>query len=517
MELEEGVKELHRRIEKAKQMGGEEKVKQQHAKGRLTARERIDKLLDPGSFWEAGILIGTRDPQTGEPIPENRVSGIGRIDGRKVGVMAQDRTILGGSGGGMAGQKGRITEIGREAGYPIVILADEAGGRRLPEGIGSRGMFGGGGVRQRGGGGGVYRQTPNIVAIMGECFGEPAWQAAQADLVVMVKGTAMGAAGPRILAESISQRITPQELAGWEVQAQNGQVDVFAENDEEALAIIRKMLSYLPSHIDEEPPYVPPKDDQNRRLDDIDKIVPVNKLSQGYDMYRVVRRIVDDGEYLAIKAEYGKALVTCLARIGGRVVGIIANNPMYNAGAPDVPAFTKHVEFVRLCDTWNIPIIYLQDVPGIYPGRDAEKEKAPTWVVMVLRVMGLTTVPRIGVLIRKAYGIGWMITGARHEDFRAVWPTASISFVDPEIGVAQVYGRKLSEIEDPEKREAERQRLLAQFSAECAPWEGAQGSNVEVIDPRDTRKWIAECLDILRGNRGNFMSEHRLANWPTSF
>ena len=518
MEMEEAIYELYRRREKAKQLGGEGRIKQQHERGRLTVRERIDKLLDPDSFWEMGVLNHSDVPEVAEITPaDGRVCGIGTVNGRKVAIVGEDRTVFGGSGGFVGGRKTRdMHRLADEKGYPLIVLGDEIGGVRLPDRLGSIGLSRG---RNIGAGRSHYtyqlpRKTPRITAIMGECFGEPSWNAARADFVVMVKGTAMGAAGPRIIEEAIGQKISPQELCGWEIHANyTGQVDAFAENDEECLEIVKKFLSYMPSHVNEEPPYLPTQDDVKRRIENVEKLVPV-QLNRGYDMYRFIKAIVDDGQYFALKAEWAKAIVTCLARIGGRVVGIIGNNPMYHAGAPDVPAIEKATNFICLCDSHNIPLIFLTDIPGMYPGAESELQKLPTKIVVLIEAQELATVPKIGIVMRKAYGIGWQCMCAGQEDMYAAWPTASISFVDPTIGVEVVYGRRLAESPDPE---AEKKRLIEEWAADSAPWGGAGVTGLEIIDPRDTRKWIAEALDILRGNRGSTIGEHKLALWPTGF
>ncbi len=518
MEMDEGIRQLHSRQETAKQMGGEEKVRAQHARGRLTARERIEKLLDADSFWEMGLLNTSNVPGLeGVSAADGRICGTGLIHGRKVAVEAQDNTILGGSGGRVGHKKvNYLVQMADERGYPLVRLMDGVGGVRLPEQMGSKGMLG---DKEMAGGRPyemfrVTRETPRITAIMGECFGEPSWNACQSDFVVMVKGTAMGAAGPRIIREAIGEEITPQELCGWEIHANyTGQVGAFADRDEEALAIIKRFLSYMPSYRGEEPPYVPSQDPKDRRLEKVGSIVP-GKLNKGYDMYRVIRLLVDNGEYLSIKAEWGRAVITCLARIGGRVVGIVANNPIYNAGAPDPAATEKEVHFICLCDSFNIPLVFLQDVPGMFPGTSAEKQKIPTKIVVLLQAIGLATVPKISVLLRKAYGIGWRCMGADQSHLQAAWPIASIGFVDPETGVELVYGRKLSETQN---REAEKKSLLEKWAIDSEPWGAAAISPLEIIDPRDTRKWIADALEVLRGNRDKVIGKHQLANWPTGF
>ncbi len=515
--MDETIRELYLRREKAKQMGGERQVKAQHERGRLTTRERIDKLLDPDSFWEIGMLNRSENPELAdETAADGRICGFGTIDRRKVLVTAEDRTILGGSDGwvGCFRKHPPLHDLATEKGYPTIYLGDNLGGLRLPDGMGSAGFSRSPlppNLMQN------PRQTPRIAAIMGICFGDPSWMAALSDFVVMVKGTAMGAAGPRILKIAIGEEITPEQLCGWEIQAGvTGQADAIAENDEECLATIREFLSYMPSHNGEEPPYVPTEDDPYRRMEDVGKIVPV-PLNRGYDMHFLIKRIVDNGKYFPLKGEFAKALITCLARIGGRVVGIIANNPLHNAGAPDVSACEKATSFICLCDSFNIPLIFLTDVPGMYPGSAAEKLKLPTKIINWLEAETLATVPKISIVIRKAYGIGWncMLQPCETGDFVVAWPTASISFVDPEIGVELVHGSKIAQSQAPE---AERKRLLKEWAIDCTPWAAAEQHYLDdIIDPRDTRKFLAEALDIVVGKRGNTISQHKLANWPTGF
>ena len=515
--MEDKLKELYARREKARLMGGKEQVSKQHALGRLTARERVDKLLDPDSFWEVGILNRSDNPETWDKsAADGRVAGIGTINGREVTVIAEDRTVLGGSGGVVGSRKAlAVHELATEKGYPIIHLGDEVGGVRLPDAMGSVGMSSRAFLRPQ------YvqnpRQVPRVATIMGECFGSPSWHAAMSDFVVMIKGTAMGAAGPRIIEEAIGEKITPQELCGWELQAcVTGQVDAVADNDEECLAIVREFLSYMPSHNGEEPPYVPTQDDPHRILDNVSRIVP-DQLNQGYDMNRLVKLIVDDGKYLPVKGEFAKALITCLARLDGRVVGIIANNPMYNAGAPDVPACDKVASFICLCDSFNVPLIFLTDIPGMFPGKESERQKLPTKIINWLEAETLATVPKISVTIRKAYGIGWncMLQPCETGDFVVAWPTASISFVDPEIGVKLVYGSKIAAAQDPD---VERERLLNEWAVDSTPWKAAEQHYFDdIIDPKDTRKYLIEALKITRGKRGSTISQHRLQNWPTGF
>ena len=363
MTMQEKTNELFHRREKAKQLGGEKRIAQQHARGRLTARERVEKILDPGSFFELGMLAHADIPELEEDSPaDGRVSGFGDINGRRVYINAQDRTVLGGSGGPVGSKKTQILfEMAVKAGYPMIELADESGGARIQNVMGSEGWVGrrlddSTEMKQW-----TYnRRIPKISAIMGECFGEPSWNAAVSDFTVMVKGTAMGAAGPKMIEKAIGQKITPQELAGWELQAKlTGQADAIAKDDEDCLEIVKEFLSYMPSNCNEEAPYVPTSDPIDRKLDRIEKIVPA-ELNRGYDMYYLVKHIVDEGKYFPLKKDFGTSVVTCLARIGGRVVGVYGNNPMFNAGAPDVSACEKLTEFLCFCDSYNIPIISLK-------------------------------------------------------------------------------------------------------------------------------------------------------------
>ncbi len=519
MKMEDGIRELHARREKAKEHGGAKQVEMQRARGRLTARERVDKLLDPETFWEIGILNLAENPDLHDresTAADARVVGFGDIDKRKVFVAAEDRTVLGGSDGLVGTWRKHMCaeEWVAKKGYPSIYLGDNLGGLRLPDGMGSYGwarfvfpysMYK------------FPREAPRVGAIMGECFGDPSWMASMSDFVVMVKGTAMGAAGPRVLKIAIGEDITPWELGSLDLRYyQTGEVDAIAENDEECMAIIREFLSYMPSHNGEEPPVLPTQDPITRRIDDAGKVVP-DDLNRGYDMHLLIKRIVDDGKYFKIKAGFGKSLITCLGRIGGRVVGIIANNPFYDAGAPSVQSCEKAQSFICLCDSFNIPLVFLTDVPGMFPGSFSEKQKLPGKIMNWIEAESLATVPKVSIVLRKAYGIGWNVMCSSKEtgDFVVAWPTASMSFVDPEIGVDLVQGAKIAQSSNPT---AERERLIEEWNVDSAPWKAAEHHFIDdVIDPRDTRKYIAEALNLCRGMRGSTISEHRLQTWPSTF
>lgn len=517
MKMDDGIKELYRRREKALQQGGTKQVAAQHAKNRLTARERVDKLLDPGTFWELGMLNVSEAPELADiTAADGRVAGFGKIGGRIVAVTANDRTVLGGSDAqvGTFRKHERLHTYATKKGYPCIFLGDNLGGLRLPDGMGSSGMSKSPAmpsVIQ------APRITPRIATIMGECFGEPSWMAAISDFVVMTTGSAMAAAGPRILKIAIGEDITPWELGSLNLRyRKTGEVDAIAENDEECLFLVREFLSYMPSNNQEEPPTMPTDDPVTRKIDDIAKIVP-DQMNRGYDMHRLIKRIVDDGHYFELKAEFGKALITCLGRIGGMVVGFIANNPIFDAGAPSVQCCDKACEFIALCDSFNIPLINIADVPGMFPGSISEQQKLPGKIANWLEAGQLVTVPKLSITIRKAYGIGWCAMSSPYHgaDFCVAWPTASISFVDPIIGVELVHGSKIAKANDPE---VERKRLLDEWGDTSLPWKAAEEHHFDdVIDPRDTRKWIYEALKIAIGRRGTTMGEHKLQNWPTTF
>ena len=241
------------------------------------------------------------------------------------------------------------------------------------------------------------------------------------------------------------------------------------------------------------------------------------QLNRGYDMYRLIKHIVDDGKYLPLKREFGPSIVTCLARIGGRVVGLYGNNPMYNAGAPDVPACEKGTQFLCLCDSFNIPIISLMDIPGMYPGKSAERQKLPGKIIVWVQAQNLVTVPRIHIIVRKYFAMGvlCMQGNRRRNDITVAWPNAKMSFVDPDIGLGLAMESRIAEAEDPE---AEKKKVLQEWTEGSTPWDAAGLYGIhDIIDPEDTRKFIVQTLEMLRGNRDKVIGEHKLQNWPVCF
>lgn len=520
MAFDREIEELKRRRSKALQMGGDEKIKSRHDKGKLTARERIAQLLDADSFLEVGMFNHSDVPGMEDKTPaDSKIAGFGRIEGRMVAVVSNDFTVMAATSSRTAGRKERELKVtAAQRGHPVVYLG-EAGGARMPDIMGSSGLasFGGGGldtylqIMSR------VRQTPMVTAIMGECYGMPTWMACLSDFVVQVKGSAMGVSGPRVVELALGESVTDEELGGWEVHSRvTGNIDRVAENEAECFQLIRQYLSYMPSHCDEQPPVAPVSDESGLEMDRILDHLP-EKRNRGYDMHRILNCIVDDGSLFPIKPDFGQSVITSLARINGRVVGIVANQPMFNAGAMDTDGIDKVTSFLCLCDSFNIPLIFFHDIPGFLVGKAAERKRVAAKVMNYMNALGLLTVPRISIIIRKTYGMAfWNMCGSGcGTDFLVAWPSAEMSFVDPEIAANVVYGGKPSAAD---RQSDEWQSLKNQLVDDASPY-GAAGKHLihDVIDPRETRDYITRALEISYNARRKGIGEHRLANWPTKF
>jgi acetyl-CoA carboxylase carboxyltransferase component len=320
-----------------------------------------------------------------------------------------------------------------------------------------------------------------------------------------------------VLEVALDEVVTPEELGGWEVHAYvTGMVDAFAEDDEQAMRIIREYLSYMPSDCDEEPPRAPASDPIDRKTEKLMKIIPDQSV-RVYDMYRVIKEVVDDGQYFDLKATFGKSLITCLARMNGRVVGIIANNTFYNAGAAGPDECEKASSFIVLCDSFNIPLVHIVDIPGFLVGKPAEQRKIGLKIMTWMEALALATVPKITVIVRKAYGMGIsnMCGPNCGADFISALTTAEISFMSPEASANVVWGRHIAQADDPE---AERERLIEEMQYGSAPWQAAaDGWLDDVLDPRDMRKYIIDCLEIMHRRKNGFISDKKLQSWPTGF
>ena len=520
MPFEKELEELKRRREKALQMGGPEKVKRQHDQGKLTARERIARLLDPDSFLEVGMFNCSDVPGMEDKTPaDSKIAGFGKIDGRPVAIVANDFTVLAATSSRVAGRKeGEVKVLAARRGIPVVYLG-EAGGARMPDIMGAKGLasIGGGGydtflqIMSR------VRKSPMVTAVMGECYGMPTWMACLSDFVVQVKGSAMAVSGPRVLELAISEKITDEELGGWKVHAEiTGNADRVAENEEECFAIIREFLSYMPSHCDEPPPVKPVPEGSGSRMDRILDLLP-EKRNRAYDMNKILSTIVDGGTLFPVKPLFGKSVITSLARVGGKVIGIIANQPIIKAGAMDTDGIDKVISFLCLCDSFNIPLLFFHDTPGFLVGKEAERKRVGARVMNYMNALGQITVPKISIIVRKTYGMAfWNMAGSGcATDFLVAWPTAEMSFVDPEIAANVVFAGKL---QDSPELAAQKDKFVQQMIEDSAPYPAAGMHYLhDVIDPRGTREYILQALEISRNRRTGGVGEHRLANWPTKF
>ena len=512
--MEDFIRDLEARREKALKMGGQDKIDLQHSFGRYTARERIEKLVDPGTFLEFGMFTCSEVPGLEEKTSgDGVICGVAEIDGRPVVIHASDKTVLAATEGAVHIRKGKaLHEYAVKRGFPIFNLG-EGGGLRIPDGMGSDGisdkMMPMSLLRHG-------RKVPFIASIMGDSFGGPTWFAVSADFAVQVKGTCMAVSGPRMLEIATSEKITPEELGGWKIHAElTGQVDRFAEDDDQCLALMKEFFSYMPSSASEEPPYKTTGDDPFRKVNEVAHIVPT-QMNRAYDMKRLIKVLVDGGVFFELKEFFGRALITGMARLNGRVVGIMANQPMFNAGASGPQECDKAIEFICLCDSYNIPMVFLHDIPGFLVGSFAEKNKIPTKIMVWNQALAWSTVPKLSVVIRKSIGAAYgnMCGPTFGADFIVAWPFAQISFTGDEVGVNVVYGRQLMEAKDPA---AERKKLLTQWAYESSPYRAAAKHLIDdVIDPRDTRKFLCQMLDYACAKNGS-KGQRLLANWPTGY
>jgi len=512
--MKKEIDELLERKEKAKYGGGEDKIVRQHKLGYYTARERINKLVDSDSFLELGLLahsdqVGSEGKSAGDGI----VTGLAKVNGRPVVLQAADKTVYAGTEGMVYFRKSQaVHDFAVKRGFPLLNLM-EGGGLRMPDGMGSDGisqmLFPNNLLTHN-------REVPMITSILGDSFGGPTWMAVSSDFVTQLKGTSMAVAGPRMLEVATGEKISNEELGGWEIHADyTGQVDSFVNNEGDSIEEIKQFLEYMPLHCGEEPPYKETNDDACRILDEIVDLVPTRR-KRAYNMKEVIKLIVDKSDYFELKSLYGTALITVLARINGRVVGIIANQPIKFAGAAGVKEAEKATDFIVLCDSYNIPLVFLHDIPGFRVSSEAEKLKMPTKIMMWNQALAQSTVPKISIVIRKSIGAAYgnMCGPTMGADFVVAWPTAEINFTGPEVGINVVHGPKLQESENPEE---ERKELLKSWSFDSSPYKAAGKHLIDdIIDPRETRKFLSQTLEYACANNGS-KSKRLLANWPTGY
>lgn len=499
MSIDPKILDLRQKREEAYLGGGQKRIDQQHAKGKLTARERIALLLDEGSFQELGVFVTSRTPGVKSLYGDGVVTGYGTINGRLVYVFSQDFTVFGGSLGEAHAEKiCRLMDHALKNGAPLIGLND-SGGARIQEGVVSLGGYADIFLRNVMASGVI----PQISAVMGPCAGGAVYSPAMTDFILMVKDTSyMFVTGPDVVKTVTHENVTFEELGGAMVHNEKSGVAHFvAENEEHCLALIRKLLSYLPQNNMEEPPVVRCTDDPLRADEALDTIVP-DSPTKPYDMKEVIHRIVDDGEFFEVHEYYAQNIIVGFARLNGRVVGIVAQQPMVLAGCLDINASVKGARFVRFCDCFNIPLITFEDVPGFLPGVGQEHGGIIRHGAKLLYAYCEATVPKLTVITRKAYGGAYDVMSSKHirGDLNFAWPTAEIAVMGPEGAVNILYRDELAQAPDPE---ALRQKLVADYRAHFAnPYIAAgRGYIDDVIEPRQTRARLIAGLEMLQNKR----------------
>lgn len=507
--FQDRIDEHDRRKARALSMGGEKKVAARRAEGNLNARERIDLLLDQGSFLESGLFNTSMLAQDAERTPaDGKVAGFGKIDDRTVAVISNDFTVKGASSTSVNSNKmEHLKKVAGRHGFPVVFLG-ESTGSRMPDIMGAKNIIG---VNNNPAQYRRVRDNPWAAAVLGFCFGSATWYSAMSDFMVMRKGACMAVASPRLISKATRQAVEYEELGGWRLHTDvTGLADLAVDTDEEAIAAIRTYLSYLPSHANQVPPRAPVPAGSDALAQDMLNAIPDGR-NQVYDVREVIRRIVDRDSLFELKARFGKTLVTGLARIDGRSVGIIANNPLHKGGAIDAEACDKAISFLVQCDSYNVPLVFLVDQPGFLIGVEAERKRMPGKVMNWLNALALCTVPKLSVILRKSYGLAVRnMGGSNNADEVAAWWTAEVSFMDPHAGVTVVHGLS-PEDEGYEAALAEMNRDTSAY--DLASVNGARA----VLDPRETRGYLARMLEIYNDDFSGGIGKHHLANWPTAF
>jgi acetyl-CoA carboxylase carboxyltransferase component len=497
------VDDLAERRAAARLGGGEEKIAKQHAADKLTARERIDLLVDPGTFSElglhAGIHYSVRGLEDKDAPADGVVTGYGKVDGRMVAIAAYDFTVMAGSMG-MTGEikVARLRELALTKRMPMVWLLDSAGAR-IQEAVGS--LFAGSGhlFREEVVASGVI---PQVAALMGPCAAGTAYIPGLADFVPMVKGRgSMALAGPHLVRAAIGEDVTQEELGGSRVHTRKSGVgDLEVASDEECIEKIKAYLSFLPSHNEEAPPRRECADPVDRRDEALLDVLPESNRKP-YNMYDVIDKIVDDGEFFDMKPQWAKTIITGFARFGGRPAGIVANQPKQLGGILDNDSADKAARFVNLCNAFGIPLVFLMDVPGFMVGTKVEEAGIIRHGAKMLYAVANATVPKITVVLRKGYGAGYYVMNGRayEPDLIVAWPSAEISVMGAEGAVEIVFRKQVEAAEDPA---AKKQELIDAYRKIIDVYIPAKNAMIDdVIDPRETRPVICRALEMAEGKR----------------
>ncbi|MEW6094106.1 MAG: acyl-CoA carboxylase subunit beta [Chloroflexota bacterium] len=483
--------------------GGEARIVAQHKKGKKTARERIEQLLDTGTFHEIGMFVTHRASGMGMeksfPYTDGVVTGWGKVDSRTVYVFAQDFTVMGGSVGEAHGRKiANLLEMAKRSGAPVVGLND-SGGARIQEGVDA--LAGYGHIFHRN----VHASgvIPQISVILGPCAGGAVYSPAITDFVFMVEKTAhMFITGPEVVKAVTHQDVSFDELGGAAIhRAQSGVAHFTAPDEETLLANVRWLLSFLPPNNLAPPPWTSPEDDPRRATPELGQIVPLDP-QQPYDVHNVIESLVDSGEFMEVQDEFAANLVIGFARLDGHPVGLVANQPFVLAGVLDINSSDKGARFIRFCDAFHIPLVTLVDTPGFLPGTDQEYGGVIRHGAKLAYAYSEASVPKVTLVLRKAYGGAYIVMGSKHlgGDINLAWPNAEIAVMGPEGAVNIVYSKEIQESTDPAAR---KQELIQEYRSKMAnPLTAAShGYLDDVIEPSESRERLIAALDVLREKR----------------
>ena len=497
------IQELRDKKALSREGGGPEKIKKQHQKGRLTARERIDLLLDKGSYREIDAFVEHRTTDFGidkTKIPgDSVITGWGTINNRLVYVFSQDFTVFGGSLGEVHAEKVvKVMDMALKNGAPIIGIND-SGGARIQEGVVSLGGYADIFLRNTLCSGVI----PQISVIMGPCAGGAVYSPAITDFIFMVRGSSfMFITGPEVVKTVTHEEVTFEELGGADVHAEkSGVCHIAADTEANTIFLVRKLLSYLPQNNMEDPPFTPTDDSPLRREPALDDIIP-DDPSKPYDIKDVIRLLVDDSEFYEIQEKFARNIVVGFARLGGHAVGIVANQPAFLAGVLDIDSSEKAGRFVRFCDSFNIPLLTFVDVPGFLPGVDQEHGGVIRSGAKLLYAFSEATVPKITLITRKAYGGAYDVMSSKHirGDINLAWPSAEIAVMGPEGAVNIIFRKEISKAKDPDKKRAE---LVKDYREKFAnPYIAASRGYIDdVIEPSTTRARLINSLEMLTNKR----------------